>query len=118
MTDDVNGDAFQRYVDGIPPEFRPLFDRIDRLTRARHPEATVGISYRIPTYRVEKRRLYVGVWHHGLSLYGWKRDRQTTFMSRHPELVTSTGTIRITPADATSLSDEDLGELIGSALDA
>lgn len=55
--DAVQPDAFRQYIDGIAPEFRPLFDRVDRLTRALHPEATVGISYAMPTYRVGKRRL-------------------------------------------------------------
>lgn len=108
---------FQSYVDGIAQAYRPLFDRLHRLIRSLHPEATVGISYAIPTYRVGKHRLYVGVWKHGLSVYGWKRGSRTGFMDRHPELVTSTGTIRITPDDAATLSDDELGDLIGSALD-
>ena len=36
-----------------------------------HPEAEVVISYNMPTYKVGERRLYVGVWKHGISLYGW-----------------------------------------------
>ena len=29
------------------------------------------LSYHIPTYEVGRRRLYVGVWKHGVSIYGW-----------------------------------------------
>ena len=44
------------------------------------------------------------------------KDRPAAFLSHHPELVTSTGTIRITPADAATLSDEEIGEVIASSL--
>lgn len=117
-TSDAGDDAFQRTVDGIAPVYRPLFDRIDQLTRALHPEATIGISYGMPTYRVGKRRLNVGVWKHGISIYGWKKDSPSAFLSRHPKLMTSTGTIRLTPDDAAALSDEEIGEVIRSSLGA
>jgi hypothetical protein len=117
VKDDVaQPDLFQAYVDAIAPAFRPLFDRIDQLTRALHPHATVGIAYAMPTYRVGKGRLNVGVWKHGVSIYGWKNHSPSTFLSQHPDLVTSTGTIRLTPDAAAVLSDEEISEVIGSAL--
>jgi hypothetical protein len=117
VTDDAaQREQFQAYVDGIASEYRPLFDRLDRLTRTLHPEATVGISYSMPTYWVGKRRLNIGVWKHGLSLYGWMKDSPTAFLSRHPDLVTSTGTIRLTPDDAAALSDEEIAEVINGSL--
>ncbi len=59
--------------DGIAPEHRPLFDRLHRLILAAHPGAAVVLSYKIPTYKVGGRRLYVGVWKHGVSIYGWQQ---------------------------------------------
>jgi uncharacterized protein YdhG (YjbR/CyaY superfamily) len=109
-------DPRQAYIKGIAPAFRPLFDRIDRLIRTLHPEATAGIAYAMPTYWVGKRRLHVGVWKHGVSLYGWKSDRPAAFLAHHPDLMTSTGTIRLTPEDAAALSDEEIREVIASAL--
>lgn len=79
-------DSVQAYIDGIDPEHRPLFDRLHRLILAVHPEAAVVISYRIPTYKVGRRRLHVGAWQHGVSLYGWGQDRDDGFTTRHPEL--------------------------------
>ena len=35
------------------------------------PEADVALSYAMPTYQVGTNRLHVGVWKHGVSLYGW-----------------------------------------------
>jgi hypothetical protein len=47
----------------------------------------VVLSYKIPTYVVGRRRLFVGVWKHGLSVYGWDQGRDAGFIARHPELV-------------------------------
>jgi hypothetical protein len=42
-------EAVRRYIEGIDPAFRPLFDQIHGLVMAAHPEATVVLSYQIPT---------------------------------------------------------------------
>jgi uncharacterized protein YdhG (YjbR/CyaY superfamily) len=110
-------DAVQSYVEGIDPAFRPLFDQIHALVMAAHPEAAVVLSYRMPTYKVGKRRLYIGAWQHGISLYGWQQDRDGGFTERHPELRTSKGTIRLRPQDAAALADGELLALVRAALD-
>ncbi len=113
-----NGEAVQDYVDSIASEHRPLFDRLHQLILRLYPEATVVISYRMPTYKVGKGRLHVGSWKHGVSLYGWKRDGADGFMARHPELRTSKGTIQLRPEDAAGIPDAELAELVRSALGA
>jgi uncharacterized protein YdhG (YjbR/CyaY superfamily) len=75
------------------------------------------LSYRMPTYKVGKRRLHVGEWKHGISVYGWQQGKEVAFASRHPEAKTSKGTIRIRPEDSGSISDDDLCELVRAALD-
>ena len=111
-------DAVQDYLDGIDAEQRPLFDRVQGLILASHPDATVRISYEIPTYEVGRRRLYLGVWQHGVSLYGWGQDRDDGFAARHPELVSGKGTLRLRPTDAEAIADEELTGLVRAALDA
>ena len=86
-------DTVRAYVDAIAPEHRPLFDRMHRLVRNAYPDAVVVLSYQMPTYKVGRRRLHVGAWQHGISLYGCKSDRDSGFAARHPELQTSKGTI-------------------------
>ncbi len=76
-------EAVQGYIDRIAAEHRPLFDRLHRLILDVHPDATVVLSYKIPTYKVGNRRLHVGAWKHGLSLYGWQQGRDDAFISRH-----------------------------------
>ena len=92
--------AVQDYIDAITPEHRPLFDRLHRLILQVRPDAAVVLSYQIPTYKAGRRRLYLGAWKHGVSLYGWPQDRDAGFTARHPELRTSKGTIQLRPESA------------------
>jgi hypothetical protein len=78
----------------------------------------MGISYNMPVYKVGDRRLYVGGWKHGLSLYGWKQGGDAGFTSRHPELTSGKGTIRLRPEDVSGIPDNELRDLARSALDA
>jgi uncharacterized protein YdhG (YjbR/CyaY superfamily) len=110
-------DAVRDYIDAIPPEHRPLFDRLHRLVLEAHPEAAVVLSYQIPTYKVGGRRLFLGVWKHGVSVYGWQEGRDAGFSERHPELRTSKGTIRLRPEDAAGIADDELRDLARAALD-
>jgi len=110
-------EAVRNYMDGVDPAYRPLFDRVHRLIMAAHPGAEVALSYQIPSYKVGKRRLYVGAWQHGISIYGWGQDRDGGFTERHPELRTSKGTIRLRPQDAAAISDEEFSGLVSAALE-
>ena len=108
-------DAVRDYIDAIAPEHRPLFDRLHRLVLEAHPDAAVVLSYQMPTYKVGDRRLFVGVWKHGVSIYGWGEGRG--FAARHPELKTSTGTIQLRPDDDAGIGDDELRDLVRAALD-
>jgi uncharacterized protein YdhG (YjbR/CyaY superfamily) len=111
-------EAVRDYIDGIAAGHRPLFDRLHRLILEAHPDATVVLSYGIPAYRVGRRRLYVGAWKHGVSVYGWQQDHDAGFTSRHPELRTSKGTIQLRPEDAAAIRDDEFRDLVRAALEA
>jgi len=110
-------DTVRRYINGIAPENRPLFDRIHRLVLEAHPDAAVVLSYQIPTYKLGQRRLFVGAWRHGISIYGWDQGRDGGFTARHPELKTSKGTLRLRPQSAADISDDELRDLVRAALE-
>ena len=105
------------YIDGIAPEHRPLFDRVHRLVLEAYPEATMTLSYQMPTYKVGRRRLHVGAWKHGVSIYGAQEGRDAGFISRHPGLKTSKGTIQLRPEDAAGIADDEFRDLVRAALD-
>jgi uncharacterized protein YdhG (YjbR/CyaY superfamily) len=107
----------QAWIDAIPDEHRALFDRVHRLVLAAHPEAEVALAYDMPAYRVGKRRLNVGVWKHGISVYGYRKDNDGGFVARHPTLSSGKATIRIRPRDAVSISDDEFTALLGGALE-
>jgi uncharacterized protein YdhG (YjbR/CyaY superfamily) len=110
-------EAARAYIEGIPAGHRPLFDRLHRLILEAFPGAAVVISYGIPTYKLGRGRLYVGVWKHGVSVYGWPRDQDAGFGARHAGLVTSKGTIRIRPEDAAAIPDQEFIDLARAALE-
>lgn len=58
----------------------------------------------------------MGVWKHGVSIYGWRQDGG--FLARHPGLKTSKGTIRLRPQDAADIPDEEFRDFFRSALSA
>jgi hypothetical protein len=109
--------AVQAYIDGIDPARRALFDRLHRIVLEEHPEAQVALSYGMPAYRIGQRRLNLGVWKHGVSVYGWRGDPDRGFVARHPALSSGRGTLRISPQQAASISDDELRALLGGALE-
>jgi uncharacterized protein YdhG (YjbR/CyaY superfamily) len=111
-------EAVRTYIDGIDPASRPLFDRLHGLILSAYPDADLVLSYRMPTYKVGRRRLYLGAWKHGVSIYGWQQGRETDFAARHPALKTSKGTIQLRPGDAAGITDDELLDLVRAALDA
>ncbi len=109
-------DDVQSYIEAIPPEHRPVFDRVHRLVTEVHPDAALLLSYKMPTFRVGKRNLYVGAWKHGVSLYGWGAGHDGGFADRHPELLSGRGTIRMRPEDAEGITDDELRDLARAVL--
>jgi hypothetical protein len=106
----------QHYIDAIPDDHRPLFDRVHRLILQVQPDVSVTMSYKMPTYRIGRRRLFVASWKHGVSFYGWNKDDDGGFAARHPELLSGRSTIRLTPGAAAGISDDELCDLIRPAL--
>jgi uncharacterized protein YdhG (YjbR/CyaY superfamily) len=109
-------DAVRDYIDNIPAVHRPLFDRVHRLVLEAHPDAELGLSYQIPTYKVGRRRLFVGVWKHGVSIYGWQEGGDGGFVARHPDLKKSKGTIQLRSDDAANIPDGEIRDLARAVL--
>jgi hypothetical protein len=106
----------QAYIDDIPGEHRPLFDRLHGLILTADPGAELSLSYKMPAYKSGRRRLYLAAWQHGVSVYGWGPDRDAGFSSRHPEFLASKSTIQLRPEDAAGISDEEFLGFIRASL--
>ncbi len=111
------------YVAAVPETHRALFERVDRLLREGRDDLETDLSYGILRYRrpgparARRPALYLGVWKHGVSLYGWSTDRDGGFGERHPDLLGGRGTLKLTQARAGEVPDEDLRALFAAALD-
>ncbi|MGH2363536.1 MAG: DUF1801 domain-containing protein [Chloroflexota bacterium] len=108
----------QAYIEGIAPEFRPLFDRLHGLIVSALPDVSVVLSYQMPTYKMGQRRIHLAAWKHGISMYGSQPDRDAGFTARHPELKFGKATIRLRPEDAAAIPDAELAALLHAALSA
>jgi hypothetical protein len=106
----------QKYISAIAPAYRPLFDRLHGLVLKEHPEAEVGFSYKMPKYSIGKRRIFLAVWQHGVSVYGVGPGADGGFIARHPDLIVSRGTIRLRPKDAAAIRDKEFREMFRAAL--
>jgi uncharacterized protein YdhG (YjbR/CyaY superfamily) len=116
VDDDIRQEAVRAYIAGMAQGTRSVFDRLEGIIREERADAARDMSYGMLRYRVGDRRLFVGAWKHGLSVYGWPQGREVDFVTRHPSLKTSKGTIRL-PADAaTDITDDDLRVLVRAAL--
>ena len=108
-------DELRRYRDEMHSSCRPIFDRLHQLIAATCPDVELVLSYGMPTYRRGRRRLNIGAWKHGLSLYV-SPSRDGGFSARHPDLAAGRGTIRLRPEDAASIPDAEFQDLITAAL--
>ncbi|HEY6294488.1 MAG TPA: DUF1801 domain-containing protein [Streptosporangiaceae bacterium] len=111
----ITDEAVRRYLDDMDSEYRLVFDRLHQLMVAACPDAELVLSYGMPTFRVGRRRLNVGAWLHGLSLYV-SPNRDGGFSARHPALAAGKGTIKIRPADAAGITDAEFQDLFRAAL--
>ena len=93
-----------------------MWDRVDGLVRSVHPDVELIITYDMPTYVVGDHRLPVGVWKHGLSLYGLHQDNDAGFIARHPELSSGRGTVKLPTNRAADLTDAELTATLAAVL--
>ena len=104
------------YIAAIDPGHGPLFDRVHSLILEACPQADLTLSYDMPTYRLGNRRLNVGAWNHGISIYGWKSTGDGGLTDRHPQLRAGAGTIRLRTDQADAVTDDELRALAHQAL--
>ena len=112
-------EAAQNYLESLIPwesGARVQTERVIGLAFVACPEARVTVSYGIACIVAGKRRLYVGAWQHGLSLYGWSADRDAGFASRHRDLRSGKATLRLPPGVLKAMPDQELQEFVAATL--
>jgi uncharacterized protein YdhG (YjbR/CyaY superfamily) len=107
-------EAVQSYIDTIPEEQRPLFDRLQELILELYPDAEIVISYQVPTYKARGGRVSLGLWKDGVSLYTTDPQHIEAFKSRHPKVKTGKASLNFKVAD--DLPEQDLRQVIERAI--
>jgi uncharacterized protein YdhG (YjbR/CyaY superfamily) len=89
----------QLYVDAVPDERKPLFDRLHALIMGLYPNAEVVMSYRIPTYRAKSGWIALANQKHYVSLYTSGEHHIMEFKAKYPAIKTGKGCINFKEAD-------------------
>ena len=103
--------AVQEYIDTIPERQRPLFDRLQSLILQLYPNVETLISYKIPTDKLGRRRVYLGLWEDGVSLHAVSVD---DFKQKHGSIKTGRGSLNFKVTD--DLPEDDIRTVIKQAL--
>ena len=106
--------AVQKYVDAIPAEQKPLFDRLQALILELYSDAEIVISYQIPTYKARGGRVSLGLWKDGVSLYTTDPQHIETFKAKHPSIKTGKASLNFRLTD--EVPEEDLREVVDRAI--
>lgn len=105
----------QAYFDKVPADRRALVGELHALVLALYPDAELGLSWGMPTYRSGDGWVSVGNQKHYVSLYICGADHLAEFKERQPGVKTGKGCINFKPSEPLPLAD--LETVIRSAMD-
>lgn len=97
----MNEEARQ-YIDAVP-EGKPCFEQLHALILALYPDAEIGMSCQIPTYKTSSGWVALGYWKNGIALYTDDPQHIIEFKDRHPGIKVENGRIHIKSNDALPL---------------
>ena len=89
----------QQFVDAVSDERRPFYDKLHALIMGLYPDAEVGISYGIPTYKAKGGRVGLGYWKDGISFFPFGGKYLDEFRAKYPAIKTGKGTINFKLTD-------------------
>jgi uncharacterized protein YdhG (YjbR/CyaY superfamily) len=99
----MNEEARQ-YIDAVP-EGKAHFEQLHALIMALYPDAVIGMSYQMPTYKAKSGWVAVGYWKKGVSLYTNGSEYVKKFIDKHPAFNTDGGSINFKVTDAIPVPD-------------
>jgi uncharacterized protein YdhG (YjbR/CyaY superfamily) len=79
-----------------------------------YPEAEIVISYQVPTYKVGRSRVSLGLWKDGVSLYTTDPSHIRAFRARHPTVKANKASLNFNRAD--QLPEADIRKVIRRAI--
>lgn len=89
----------RRYFNAVPEDRKPLVEKIHGLIVCLYPDATIDMSYRMPTYRAMDGWVAVANQKRYVSLYTCGAHHLAEFKATYPGIATGKGCINFKPAD-------------------
>ena len=95
----------ENYINTIPQQRLERFLSIHDLILKLYPDATVDMSYRMPTYRVGEGWVALASQKNYISLYTCGESHLQSYKTKHPEQKTGKGCINFRARDQIHLDD-------------
>jgi uncharacterized protein YdhG (YjbR/CyaY superfamily) len=89
----------QNYIVQVTDERRLLFLKLQSLIYNLYPNAVASISYGIVKYSLPSGWGFLGYWKEGVSLYTGYIKALPDFVSKHPQIKTGKGSIKLKLTD-------------------
>jgi uncharacterized protein YdhG (YjbR/CyaY superfamily) len=89
----------QRFIDAVPEERKPLFDKLRALIMDLYPNAEVLIWYRILTFRAKSGWVALANQKHYVTLYTNSADHIAGFKAEYPSIKTGKACINFKMTD-------------------
>jgi len=87
----------EKYFDAVPEDRRPLVEKLHDLILELYPDATVGLDYKMPTYKVNEGWVALANQKRYVSLYTCGEIHLAQFKKKHPDIPTGKGCINFKP---------------------
>jgi uncharacterized protein YdhG (YjbR/CyaY superfamily) len=107
--------AVQQYIDALPKERKPLFNRLKELVLELYPAAEVKLWYRMPTFKVGKGWVALANQKYYVSLYTNSAGHIKAFKDKNPHIQTGKACLNLKPED--TVPEEDVKQVIRHAID-
>lgn len=102
-------------MDAVPEDRKPFITRLHTLIMELYPQAEVGMSYKMPTYKAKGGWLALANQKKYLSLYTCGEHHIAAFKEKYPHIKTGKGCINLTPN--TQVTDAALKQVIRHAIE-
>ncbi|MGH7726002.1 MAG: DUF1801 domain-containing protein [Candidatus Eiseniibacteriota bacterium] len=89
----------ERVISTVPKDRKLLFDRLHALIMDLYPNAEIGISYRIPTYRAKSGWVALSCGNSGVSLFTNGPHHLAEFKAKNPNIKTGRASITLEVSD-------------------
>ncbi len=108
-------DRIKKYIDSIPQDHRPLFDKLQSVILEVYPDAELKFSYGIVLHKVGKRWVGLGKRKDGITIYTDGPQYVEDFQKKHPKIKGGVGSIKFKPETEVPL--EDLKMVVEKAIE-